>query len=348
MKILVIPDIHGNWKDALKNIKDHKDEVDKVVILGDYVDDFDEALNGQNMIDGFNQLCEMARKEPEKFNILLGNHDLSYLPQSRHAEQVSGHHSMYAKDYWNMFTKNLDILNIACELDGVLFSHAGISKNWYSHASSMFNTNHELDKVPNNIWDEYSDLNNRSKDIKKYYFNDEVFSLVNIENEEHQAKVDKYYEIQAQIYKKMNELYSFMLENYRKDTISNRCTAKNINKIFHYKNHNGDNFTTSNFEHSGWDSSGNSSGETCTWIRPEALLEDDWPKCKMQVVGHTETKERCYKFKNKKLMILDSQDHNLWKIIDTEKLDEITFEEYKPTAKFAAEEIKLMQLMGLI
>ncbi|MBR6610791.1 MAG: metallophosphoesterase [Campylobacter sp.] len=37
MKILVIPDIHGNYTAALQNIKNHKDSVDKVVVLGDYV-----------------------------------------------------------------------------------------------------------------------------------------------------------------------------------------------------------------------------------------------------------------------------------------------------------------------
>lgn len=37
MKILVIPDIHGNYAAAIQNIKDHKDSVDKVVALGDYV-----------------------------------------------------------------------------------------------------------------------------------------------------------------------------------------------------------------------------------------------------------------------------------------------------------------------
>ena len=63
MKILIIPDIHGNWKAALKNIKDHKDKVDKVVVLGDYVDDWNENLNGSNMIDGFNQLIEFKDKQ---------------------------------------------------------------------------------------------------------------------------------------------------------------------------------------------------------------------------------------------------------------------------------------------
>ena len=60
-KVLVIPDIHGNWKEALKFIKNNKDKVEKVVCLGDYVDDFDESLNGKVMIDGFRELTELAK-----------------------------------------------------------------------------------------------------------------------------------------------------------------------------------------------------------------------------------------------------------------------------------------------
>ena len=92
MKILVIPDIHGNYAAALQNIQDHKDEVDKVVWLGDGVDDFNENLNGKTMIDGLNKLIEFKNNEPNKFELLLGNHDLSYLAQTRNGECVSGHH----------------------------------------------------------------------------------------------------------------------------------------------------------------------------------------------------------------------------------------------------------------
>ena len=99
MKILVIPDIHGNYAAALQNIQDHKDEVDKVVWLGDGVDDFNENLNGQTMIDGLNKLIEFKNNEPNKFELLLGNHDLSYLAQTRNGECVSGHHYEYADMY---------------------------------------------------------------------------------------------------------------------------------------------------------------------------------------------------------------------------------------------------------
>ena len=92
MKILIIPDVHGNSKETIEFIENHKDSVDYVVSLGDYFDDFDESLNGLNMITGFKKLCELKKAEPQKFKICIGNHDLSYISDPH----VSGHHWQYA------------------------------------------------------------------------------------------------------------------------------------------------------------------------------------------------------------------------------------------------------------
>lgn len=129
MKVLVVPDIHGNWAYALSFIKSNKDSVDYVVTLGDYVDDFDEKANGVPMQTGFLQLVELARQEPEKFRIILGNHDHSYISR----QSCSGHHMQYAKMYEKMFTDNLDIMYPAVLIDEVLFSHAGVSSLWYDN-----------------------------------------------------------------------------------------------------------------------------------------------------------------------------------------------------------------------
>ena len=128
MKILVIPDIHGNWNDALRNIYNNYKNVDKVVTLGDYVDDFDSSLNGKVMIDGFTELCALARENKDKFCICIGNHDNSYyVPPHLHDAVCSGHRWEYAKDYKEMFDKNADLLNVFYMFDGVLFSHGGYS-----------------------------------------------------------------------------------------------------------------------------------------------------------------------------------------------------------------------------
>ena len=126
MKILIIPDVHGNWGETVKFIKSHKDEVEKVVLLGDYVDDFDVSKHGLPMITGIKEVCSMARAEPEKFEILLGNHDYQYIVGTMY----SGYNPKYKADYVKVFMDNIDLFKIAVELDGWVFSHAGFSSTW--------------------------------------------------------------------------------------------------------------------------------------------------------------------------------------------------------------------------
>ena len=151
MKVLVVPDIHGSWSQALAFIRDNKDCVDKVVTLGDYVDDWEEHLNGKYMQEGFLQLIDMARAEPNKFCICLGNHDHAYIS----SQTCSGHHFEYAEMYSDMFKQNMDIIYPAVLIDGVLFSHAGVSQHWYNRTIARYNDKHKMDKVPNNLMSEY-------------------------------------------------------------------------------------------------------------------------------------------------------------------------------------------------
>ena len=135
MKILVVPDIHGSWKNNLKFIEDNKDSVDYVVTLGDYVDDWEDENNGLPMVFGFKKLVEYARAEPSKFKLCIGNHDQSYYSNSIHGSQCSGHKFQFAHLYKEMFEENIDLLNAAVEIDGIIFSHAGVSIKWWNKIS---------------------------------------------------------------------------------------------------------------------------------------------------------------------------------------------------------------------
>lgn len=347
MKILIIPDVHGNWKDAIQNIKDHKDEVDKVVVLGDYVDDWDENLNGSNMVEGFNSLMEFKNNEPDKFEVLFGNHDLSYLAQTRNGECVSGHHYEYADKYKKMFEDNIDNMNIVYKVGNILFSHAGISMSWLQNNTYYFNERHRFDKVPEEISKKYADLNDRIHDINKYYFDGMIFSLVNVKTPEEQRLVDEYRKIEDDLHDKINNTYLEMRE-YEFDTFKT-ASIKNINKILHTPRH-GDKYDAETFEHCGWEGSGNSHGESCVWIRPEALLEDTWPNgIKYQIVGHTELGERYFQYKHKRLIVVDSPSHGTYKIIDTDKMDDLVFEEFKPYREtLSKEDLRIMMMLGLL
>ena len=347
MKILVIPDIHGNYTTALQNIKDHKDEVDKVVVLGDYVDDWNENLNGSNMIEGFNQLMEFKNNEPNKFEVLFGNHDLSYIAQSRAGECVSGHHSKYADKYRKMFEDNIDNMNIVYKVGNILFSHAGVSMSWLHNATWYYNERHKFDKVPEEINKKYADLNNKVRNINKYYFDGMVFSLVNAKTPEEQHLIDEYRKIEEDLQNKIGDTFLEM-KKYAFDTFKT-ASIKNINKILHTPRYR-DKYDAESFEHCGWEGSGNSHGESCVWIRPEALLEDSWPNgIKYQIVGHTELGERYFQYKHKRLIVVDSPSHGTYKIIDTDKMDDFTFEEYIPfDKKVSKQDLEFLSLFGML
>lgn len=350
MKVLVIPDIHGNYKAALKNIEEHKDEVDKVVVLGDYVDDFDESLNGKPMVDGFSKLMEYKKKEPEKFDILFGNHCLSYISQTRDGECVSGHHKMYARDYRKMFEEAIDLVDIISEIDGVLFSHAGVSQNWLNKVVAQYNCMHENDGCPLDLSSKFAACSNALEfgAIFDKYFGGEVFSLDHPKTEDEKMKANRYREIEAEIRKELNSV-SLEMKKYSKPAIP-KATWKCINQMFHSP-HLGKPYNSELFEHCSPSPSGDFTGESCVWIRPKALLNDDWPKgIKCQIVGHTETCERCYNLKGKRLIILDSPNHDLFKIIDTESIDKIPYEVVNPPKKansITEEEKLLLMLFGM-
>src|SRR5574344_997377 len=85
MKILVIPDTHQNLQHNELIIKSlDNNEVDKVIMLGDYVDDwkskpfwFEEEHNPINVL---NKLKELKDKYKDRLILLIGNHDIPYFP----------------------------------------------------------------------------------------------------------------------------------------------------------------------------------------------------------------------------------------------------------------------------
>ena len=146
MKILVIPDIHGKFEDAFIVINEHKDHVDKVVVLGDYVDGYESGLDNNYLVSSFYMLCEMARQEPDKFCLCLGNHDMNYISSNHGTYYCPRYHSDMAFQYRTMFAENLDILNVAYLLDGCLFSHAGVSMDFYKDMVGKFIRSYYLKK----------------------------------------------------------------------------------------------------------------------------------------------------------------------------------------------------------
>lgn len=127
MKIIAIGDIHGN--DLWKKIIDQNKDADKFIFVGDYLDSR-ENITSDEQLKNFVEIINLKVKEPEKYEVLLGNHDYHYLPYVH--ENYSGFQSHMKFDFGYIIDAAIrsGVIKV-CHMEGTfLFSHAGISKTW--------------------------------------------------------------------------------------------------------------------------------------------------------------------------------------------------------------------------
>ncbi len=133
MKYIIIPDVHGRkfWRPV---IEEYINQDVKFIFLGDYLDPYD----WEEIEDEFKELTdiiEYKKEYPEKFILLLGNHDLHYLSQ-----EVRGSRWDFSNSKRNRekFIDNLDLfqLTYSVEVAGKIFyfSHAGVNQDWINFA----------------------------------------------------------------------------------------------------------------------------------------------------------------------------------------------------------------------
>ena len=138
MKVLVVPDVHGSreWE-AAKSFP--QDSYDRIVFMGDYFDAWENKWPEQG--ENFGKICAFVRQDPERRKALLGNHDWSYLSATVHGAGCSGHQNERAGIIKSLLLSARDILDLAFEADGVVFSHGGFSKTWVATIQRLFNMN---------------------------------------------------------------------------------------------------------------------------------------------------------------------------------------------------------------
>jgi predicted phosphodiesterase len=70
MKILIIPDIHGRtfWKETIEK---HKDEVDKIIFLGDYLDPYPwENITRKDAIRNLEEIINFISLRQSLLNVI--------------------------------------------------------------------------------------------------------------------------------------------------------------------------------------------------------------------------------------------------------------------------------------
>ncbi len=147
MRFLVIPDIHNRIEKAQKILDAEYDNVDEVILLGDYFDDFQD--NGAIFLKTARWIGDKLWSD--KIRAIPGNHDVSYM-----------HHRLRCCGW----TKQKQMLFDACVRDntivpskflshvmkdGLLFTHAGLPVGLTLHSQVT-----HLDKVINDRASDYN------------------------------------------------------------------------------------------------------------------------------------------------------------------------------------------------
>ena len=130
-KIAIIPDVHG--RQFWKIVREHKDEFDKIVFLGDYVAPYPyEEITNKQAIDVFKEVVEFNKENPYKVVLLLGNHDFSYFNM-----EICECRTDHANWSWlnSFYMENIKLFDLCWETNvgdkRFFFSHSGVRRGWF-------------------------------------------------------------------------------------------------------------------------------------------------------------------------------------------------------------------------
>ena len=153
MKVIILGDIHGRtlWKKVIE-----KENYDKIIFIGDYMDSFD--VPGVDQLSNFKEIIKFKKDNMEKVVLLFGNHDYHYLPGIK--EHYSGYQPYLSFDIGQLIEDNKHLF-CACYIhNNFLISHAGITDTWYKEVNKSFEEKY---------WEVYEDLDKKINIWFKFY-----------------------------------------------------------------------------------------------------------------------------------------------------------------------------------
>lgn len=139
MKHIIIGDTHG--RNSWKSLVDL--EYDKFIFLGDYFDSY--TIPGVIQLHNFNEILDFKRKNKDKVELLIGNHDYHYFPGVR--EDYSGYQGTKRFEFQDALERAYkeDLLKVVYQYQDYIFSHAGLTKTWFD--SNELDINNIADSV---------------------------------------------------------------------------------------------------------------------------------------------------------------------------------------------------------
>ena len=165
-KILIIGDLHGedSWKHTLEyfvpnEVETNINKYDYIIFMGDYVDSF--TISNEQIRKNLIDIIELKLKYPEKIILLLGNHELHYLFDSKEF-LCSGYRPEMKYDLFDILNRNKNLFQVSFEIhsdtDKYLFTHAGIHSGFYNIYIKKYDNDETLSDSLNNLFPNYKPL----------------------------------------------------------------------------------------------------------------------------------------------------------------------------------------------
>lgn len=144
-KMVVIGDVHGltSWEQVVE-----KHPGSKFVFLGDYNDPYGHTISDEEVLDNFRRLIDFKLAHMEDVTLLLGNHDMHYVDIET-ALLCTRFNINLSFDLMMLFDEYGYCFQNAYEEGKLLFTHAGVSEEWFAN-SFQATTKNEIAMQLNN------------------------------------------------------------------------------------------------------------------------------------------------------------------------------------------------------
>lgn len=126
---MYVGDLHGRIHSfELAIEKFEKEKLDKLVLMGDYMDSHDAT--DTELLYLLEQIINYKKENPHKVILLLGNHDIHYIHSPEY--RCSGYRPSMQNEVYKLFLDNRDMFQVAWLNGDYMATHAGILTEWYS------------------------------------------------------------------------------------------------------------------------------------------------------------------------------------------------------------------------
>lgn len=147
MKIATIGDIHGTTKflECYKNIQENDPDVDKIIVLGDWFDPYDD-IDLDTMIERYNEFVKIWKSDDRIISI-LGNHDIAGYIIANDCTSRTIRFGKLAQKITDVIEPNLSESYLTYKVGDYMFSHAGVSQEWLNDISGFSKGNYANDII---------------------------------------------------------------------------------------------------------------------------------------------------------------------------------------------------------